>query len=58
MIELARQLYVGELKPKRQSDIETAIADYLSGRNINLSESTIREHARPLWQAIDSEDGE
>lgn len=57
MIEMARQLFIGDLQPKVQADIETAIAGYLSGRRTFLSESTIREHARPLWQAIQSEAG-
>lgn len=56
MIEMARQLYVGDLQPKVQADIEKAIAAYLTGK-ISMSESTIREHARPLWRAIQSEAG-
>jgi hypothetical protein len=57
MIELARQLYEGELKPKVQADIERAIADYLLAGDLTMSESTIREHARPLWKAIATEGG-
>ena len=56
MVEMARALYSGDLKPKTQADIERAIADYLSKKEKNASESTIREHARPLWQAIGSKD--
>ena len=55
MVEMARQLYVGDLKPKMQADLEKAIADYLHAKGVTKSESTIREHARPLWQAIQSE---
>jgi hypothetical protein len=56
MVDLARQLYVGDLKPTAQADVERAIADYLSGDDITLSESTIRDHARELWQAVQKED--
>lgn len=56
MIEMARQLYVGDLHPKTQADIEKAIAAYIPDK-VSKSESTIREHARRLWQAIRSEDG-
>lgn len=54
MIEMARQLYSGDLQPTVQADIEKAIADHLCDE-VALSESTIREHARPLWRAIMSE---
>lgn len=55
MIELARALFVGDLQPKGQADIERAIADYLMDGDKMPSESTIREHARPLWRAIAGE---
>lgn len=57
MIELARQLYEGELIPRVQADVEKAIADHLSADGVSMSESTIREHARPLWKAIASQAG-
>lgn len=56
MIEMARQLYVGDLYPKTQADIERAIAAYKPDED-SKSESTIREHARRLWKAIRSEAG-
>ncbi len=57
MIEIARALYCGDLQPRTQADVEKAIAEHLSHSGIAPSESTIREHARPLWRAIQSEDG-
>lgn len=57
MIELARQLYFGELIPKVQADIEEAIAKHLASDGVSISESTIRDHARPLWRVISSEAG-
>lgn len=55
MVEVARALYLGDLKPNTQADIEKAIAEYLSGKGKDPSESTIREHARPLWNGIKDE---
>ncbi|MET4323713.1 hypothetical protein [Bradyrhizobium sp. RT5a] len=54
-IEIARQLYVGDLKPKRQADIENAMSDWLSRRGSGAATSTIRERARRLWQVIKDE---
>ena len=54
MIEMGRALYLGDLKPKTQADIEKAIAEYLSDKGGEPAESTIREHARKMWQAIQS----
>lgn len=55
MVELARQLFAGDLKPKRLADVEKAIADFLMLKEVSMSESTIREHARPFWVMYESE---
>ncbi|MBA3510851.1 hypothetical protein [Sphingomonas sp.] len=57
IIELARQLYAGELQPKRLADIEKAIVEYLAAEDVTKSESTIREHARPFWTMYEKEAG-
>lgn len=57
MIELARQLYAGDLQPNRLADVEKAIADFLSAENVSMMESTIRQHARPFWKMYESEAG-
>ncbi|MGL5839773.1 MAG: hypothetical protein ACRCY3_14875 [Sphingorhabdus sp.] len=57
MIELARQLYAGDLQPKKLADVETAIAHYLAAKGVTKSESTIREHARPFWTMYEREAG-
>jgi hypothetical protein len=54
-IEICRQLYDGELIPKKQADIETAMKDWLAKRGEHPSDSTIRSRARKLWQAISRE---
>lgn len=57
MVELARQLFAGDLIPKRLADVEKAIADFLVVKEVSMSESTIREHARPFWTMYESETG-
>ncbi len=57
MIEMARQWYIGDLQPKTLADVERAIATYLLAKGISLSDSTVRDHARPLWRVIQSEAG-
>jgi hypothetical protein len=51
-IEMCRQLYDGDLKPKRQRDITKAMMDWLSARGEDAAESTIKERARKLWAVI------
>lgn len=56
-VEMARRLYVGDLKPSRQADIEKAMLDWLATNGQErVSESTIRPRVRKLWQAISAED--
>ena len=54
-VEISRQLYGGELIPKKQGDIETAMKEWLAKRGEHPSDSTIRSRARKLWQAISRE---
>jgi len=54
-IEIVRQLYSGDLQPKRQADIETAMSDWLADRDFPAAESTIRVRASKLWAAIGPE---
>lgn len=49
---IAVDLYLGDLKPKTQADIEAAMHEWLSAHDIGASESTVRGRARQLWQAI------
>ena len=55
-VEMARQLYDGDLKPKRQADIETAMKDWAAAHGHNPADSTIRPRARKLWTALNKED--
>lgn len=55
-IEMCRQLYVGALVPKKQSDLESAMMDWTAKHGHDPSESTIRPRARKLWTALQKED--
>ena len=45
-------LYVGDLKPKAQADIERAMADWIVARGHEAASSTIRDRAHRLWDLI------
>jgi hypothetical protein len=51
-VEIARQLYDGDLKPKTQADIETAMKDWAATYGESPADSTIRPRARKLWTAL------
>jgi hypothetical protein len=57
MIELAGQLYDGDLKPDTQANIEDAIKNYFSSNDMTIGDSTARDHARPLYQRLARKDG-
>jgi hypothetical protein len=51
-VEICRQLYEGDLKPKKQADLEKAMMDWIAERDETAGVTTVRERARKLWQAI------
>ena len=54
-IEIARQLWTGELHPKKQSDIEAAMLKWAIANGHSPAESTIRRRARKLRTALSDE---
>jgi len=52
LIEMARQLYVGDLAPKAQVDIEKAMHDWLVKNSHEAGETAVRERASRLWGSI------
>jgi len=54
-VEICRQLYVGDLKPKTQSDIERGMHQWITDHDKSAGETTIRERANKLWRAIKDE---
>lgn len=55
-IEIARQLYAGDLKPDSQVAIEKAMQEWLAAQGHDAGESTIRRRANRLFQALTRED--
>lgn len=55
-IEICRQLYVGDLRPTKQSDIEKAMMDFLALGGVSPAVSTIRLRANKLWVALNRKD--
>lgn len=55
-VEMCRQLYLGDLKPEKQSDLQTAMMKWVSARGHSAADSTIRDRARKLWVALNRDD--
>jgi hypothetical protein len=53
---LAVMLYVGDLKPRRQADIERAMKDWLVANGYEAGDTPVRERARVLWSKLESAD--
>ena len=51
---IANALYQGDLKPKRQADIEKAMAEWITANGFDAASSTIRGRARLLWDLIEA----
>lgn len=54
-VEMCRGLYVGDIKPQKQADIEKAMNDWITSKGESAATSTVRSRARKLWQAISRE---
>jgi hypothetical protein len=51
-VEMCRQIYTGELVPKRQADLEKAMQSWCAAKGYSDAVSTVRPRARKLWQAL------
>lgn len=56
-IEIFRQVYLGDLKPKSQADIVKAMQQWLSDRDIETADSTLKPRARKLLQMLQGTEG-
>lgn len=54
--DVCAQMYLGDLKPKTQADIERAMLDWAVTHGEDLAEQTARERARLLWAAISKDE--
>ncbi len=50
--EIAAQLYMGDLKPDTQADIERAMHNWLNGNGFEAADSVVRERASKLMKLI------
>lgn len=51
-IEIFRQVHLGDLKPKSQADIVRAMQQWLSEKDIEAADSTLKPRARKLLQML------
>lgn len=56
-IEIFRQVYLGELKPKSQADLVRAMQQWLSEQDIHAADSTLKPRARKLLKMLKESDG-
>jgi len=49
---VAVMLYVGDLQPKSQADVERAMKDWLSKNDVDVGDTAVRERARRLWRRL------
>jgi hypothetical protein len=50
--EIGKQLYEGDLKPDRQTDIEKAMHDWITKNGHSAGETQVRERARKLFNTL------
>lgn len=51
-VEMCRQVFVGELIPKRQGDIQKAMQQWCSDHGHSDAASTLKPRASKLWNAV------
>ena len=51
-VAMAVMLYVGDLQPKTQADIERAMKDWLTAQGLDVGDTSVRDRARRLWAKL------
>lgn len=54
---IAVQLWLGDLKPKKQADIKAAMLDWFNANEIEIGDTAVTERARKLWRAMEASEG-
>jgi len=54
--DIAAQLFVGDLKPNRQADLEKAMLEWADRNGKDMAVGSARERARRLWKLIEAKD--
>jgi hypothetical protein len=49
---IAVKLYLGDLKPQTQAEIERAMKDWFAAHDIDVGDTPVRDRARTLWCAL------
>lgn len=55
LVAMFRRIHFGDLKPKRQADIEKAMLDWASENSVSVNESSVRPRAAKIWKALKEE---
>jgi hypothetical protein len=55
MCAIWASIYRGDLKPQRQADVERAIKDWTVAQGHDLGDTSAREKARKIWNAMNDE---
>lgn len=53
---IAVQLWSGDLDPKTQADVKTAMFAWFNANGIEIGDTAVTQRARQLWQAIEAAD--
>lgn len=51
---IAVMLYVGDLKPRTQADIESAMKDWFARHDLEVGDTPVRDRARSLWRQLEA----
>ena len=52
IIEISRQIYLGELKPKRQADVAKAMHEWIASNDYEVGETQVKQRARKVFDAL------
>lgn len=53
---IAVKLWTGELTPRSQADVKSAMSDWFSESEIDIGDTALTQRARQLWQAMQAAD--
>ena len=51
---IAVMLYLGDLKPQTQSDIEAAMKEWFARWDLDVGDTPVRDRARALWRQLEA----
>ena len=57
-LEMARQFYVGDLKPYKIADVQRQLTDWLASNDVHPGQTALREHAKRYFEAFSTWEAE